>query len=276
MVRELTNVTQAGWIIAFVSSVIADINDDFPNFCWWSLVYMLGLIIGVIITVATNSIATYHVAIVGFLAAGLVFTTSSVNSLIYYPDGAKEAGAAGFILLSMVAVSIHHSRSTKRPANVYPQIVWIFYYGSQPQATHRQTIDSFALHKDHAPSRRTSRHMTQQSYRPETQHSTTQPAQPVPQMYNSAQLAGFEDLLPSSRLPRRPRRRDETRERLRFPSTRVAAAARATAKSGPDGRCATNGRNNCCRDRGRATASAGVPLPREGDLQLRGEPGRRE
>lgn len=86
--------------------MIADIEDDFPNFAWWTLVYMLGLIIGVIITVATNSIATYHVAIVGFLAAGLVFTTSSVNSLIYYPEGSKEAGAAGFILLSMVAVSI--------------------------------------------------------------------------------------------------------------------------------------------------------------------------
>ncbi|KAK3722968.1 Transmembrane osmosensor [Vermiconidia calcicola] len=162
-----------GWIIAFVSSIIADIDEEFPNFAWWSLVYMLGCIIGVIVAVATNSVATYHVAMVGFLSAGLVFTTSSVNSLIYYPEGSKEAGAAGFILLSMVA------------------IVWIFYFGSQPQASHRRTIDSFALHKDHAPSRRTSRHMTQ-SYRPETQHSAGQP----PQMYNSAQLAGFETSSP--------------------------------------------------------------------------------
>jgi hypothetical protein len=86
--------------------VIADIGTEYPNFAWWTLVYMLGVIGGVIVTVATNSIATYHVAIVGFLAAGLVFTTSSVNSLIYYPEGSKEAGAAGFILLSMVAVSL--------------------------------------------------------------------------------------------------------------------------------------------------------------------------
>lgn len=77
------------------------------------------------------------------------------------------------------------------------QIVWIFYYGSQPQAAHRQTIDSFALHKDHAPSRRASRHMTQQSYRPETQHSSGQP----PQMYNSAQLAGFETASPVAGFP---------------------------------------------------------------------------
>ena len=68
--------------------------------------YMFGCIVGVFVGVATDSIQTYHVAIVGFLAAGLVFTTSSVNSLIYWSDGAKEAGAAGFILLSMVCVWI--------------------------------------------------------------------------------------------------------------------------------------------------------------------------
>lgn len=33
-----------------------------------------------------------------------MFTTSSVNSLIYAPEAAKEAAAAGFILLSMVSV----------------------------------------------------------------------------------------------------------------------------------------------------------------------------
>jgi SHO1 osmosensor len=98
------NVSQCGWIIAFVSSIIADIGADFPNYAWWSLVYMLGCIGGVFVTVATNSVATYHVAIVGFLAAGLVFTTSAVNSLIYTTNGAMEAGAAGFILLSIVAV----------------------------------------------------------------------------------------------------------------------------------------------------------------------------
>lgn len=43
--------------------------------------------------------------IVGFLAAGLVFESSMVNALVYSEDGAKEAAAAGYILLSMVAVS---------------------------------------------------------------------------------------------------------------------------------------------------------------------------
>lgn len=76
------------------------------------------------------------------------------------------------------------------------QIVWIFYYGSQPTASHRQTLNSFALHKDHVPSRN-SRHMTQSYARPETTHSNNQP----PQMYNSAQLAGFETSSPVTGYP---------------------------------------------------------------------------
>ena len=44
------------------------------------------------------------IQITAYLAAGLVFTTSAVNSLVYSPEGAEEAAAAGFILLSMIAV----------------------------------------------------------------------------------------------------------------------------------------------------------------------------
>lgn len=103
----MANAVQCGWLIAFISSIIADVETNYPNFAWWTLVYMLGCIIGVFVVVATDSIQTYHVALVGFMGAGLVFTTSSVNSLIYFSQGSKEAGAAGFILLSMVAVSEH-------------------------------------------------------------------------------------------------------------------------------------------------------------------------
>lgn len=82
---------------------------------------MLCCIVGVLVVVASDSAQTYQVAvrknesgdhgsytdlgqIVGFLAAGLVFTSSVINALVYSADGAKEAAAAGFILLSMVAV----------------------------------------------------------------------------------------------------------------------------------------------------------------------------
>ena len=65
---------------------------------------MLFVIIGVFVVIASDTIQTYHVAIVGFLSAGLILTTSTVNSLVYSADGADEATAAGHILLSMVNV----------------------------------------------------------------------------------------------------------------------------------------------------------------------------
>lgn len=58
--------------------------------------------------VASDTTQTYHVAVVGYLACGLVLTTSSVNSLVYSANGAKEAASAGFILLSMVTVRRLH------------------------------------------------------------------------------------------------------------------------------------------------------------------------
>jgi len=37
----------------------------------------------------------------------MVLVTSSVNSLVYSKSGAREAAAAGFILLSMVVVCVN-------------------------------------------------------------------------------------------------------------------------------------------------------------------------
>jgi len=67
---------------------------------------MFFLIAGVVVVVAANSIQTYHVALVGYMGAGLVLTSSSVNSLIYTGESSRQAAAAGFILLSMVNVSV--------------------------------------------------------------------------------------------------------------------------------------------------------------------------
>jgi SHO1 osmosensor len=171
------------WVIAFVSSIISAVNErEFPNFAWWTLVFMLFSIIGVTVTVASDSERTYHVAIVGYLAAGLVFTTSSVNSLVYSNKAALQAAAAGFILLSMIA------------------IVWIFYYGSQPQASHRTFVDSYALHKESHGSRNSRTTPNNYGVRPETSITANQ----APQMYTSAQLNGFETSSPVSGYPGGP------------------------------------------------------------------------
>ncbi|QIW94968.1 hypothetical protein AMS68_000486 [Peltaster fructicola] len=198
----------AGWLIAFCSSIYSVAKGNpYPNFAWWALAYMFCCIIGVIAAVGLDAIYTYHVAIVGFLAAGLVITTSSVNSLIYNSEAAKEAAAAGFILLSMVA------------------IVWIFQYGSQPQASHRQTLDSLALHKEH-PQSRASRHMTQ-SYRPETINSQN----PQPQMYNANQLAGFETSSPVTGFAGGPIGASNRGSAAAFPQPQSATAPAASRMS---------------------------------------------
>jgi SHO1 osmosensor len=172
------------WIIAFVGSIISATRGPdvrFPNYSWWTLVFMFFCIIGVTVTVATATERTYHVAIVGFLGAGLVMTTSSVNSLVYSPVAALEAAAAGYILLSMIA------------------IVWIFYYGSQPQSGPRAFVDSYALHKEH-PGSRSSRPISNgYANRPATQVNSQ-----APQMYTSAQLNGFETSSPVSGYPGGP------------------------------------------------------------------------
>lgn len=170
------------WFIAFVGSALATadhLNPPFPNYSWFAIAYMLVVILGIFVVVASDTTQTYHVAIVGFLACGLVLTSSSVNSLIYSSNGAKEATAAGHILLSMV------------------NIVWIFYFGSTPSAVPRAYLDSFALHKDH----RTSQGGRGMSHygggRPETSVSSNVP----PQMYTSAQLGGFETSSPVAGFP---------------------------------------------------------------------------
>lgn len=79
-------------------------------------------------------------------------------------------------------------------------MVWIFYYGSQPQASYRTYVDSFALHKGDKQSVRNSRNMVSgYNTRPETVN-----ANPAPQMYTSAQLGGFETASPVSGYPGGP------------------------------------------------------------------------
>ncbi|TVY20979.1 High osmolarity signaling protein sho1 [Lachnellula arida] len=174
------SIAMLAWFIAFVGSVIATAQHSFPNYSWFAIAYMLCCIVAVFVVIASDTTQTYHVAIVGYLACGLVLTSSSVNSLIYSSNGAKEATAAGHILLSMV------------------NIIWIFYFGSTPSAVPRAYLDSFALHKDHRTSQG-GRPMTNgyAGGRPDTSVSSNVP----PQMYTSAQLGGFETSSPVAGFP---------------------------------------------------------------------------
>lgn len=105
-----TSISMLAWFIAFIGCVIGHLQEskpefEFPRFSWWAVVFELFLITAVTLIVAADAVQTYHVALVGYMAAGLVLTSSSVNSLIYSSSsGARQAAGAGFILLSMVQV----------------------------------------------------------------------------------------------------------------------------------------------------------------------------
>lgn len=168
------------WLITFIGSIIANVQTDFLNYVWWTVAYMICVLVGIILVMGSDTSLTYSNAITGYLSAGLVFTTLAVNSLVYQPQSSKQAAAAGFILLSMII------------------IIWIFYFGSTPQASHRRTIDSFALNKEGN---------AYQNSRPQSNafgpHPGTNVSQP-PQMYTSAQLNGFETSSPMSGYPGGP------------------------------------------------------------------------
>ncbi|PGH09996.1 high osmolarity signaling protein SHO1 [Blastomyces parvus] len=167
------------WLLSFVTCVISDIQGPFPNFAWWAVGYMLCAIIGISMVLGSQQGHVYAVAVVGYLAAGLTFTTLAVNSLIYDDQASKQAAAAGFILQSIVI------------------IVWIFYFGSSGQSPSRSYHDSMVAGKEHHSYRNSKPMSNNYGARPETTISGNQP----PQMYTSAQLNGFETSSPVSGFP---------------------------------------------------------------------------
>ncbi|VUC30377.1 unnamed protein product [Clonostachys rosea] len=166
------------WLLAFAALIVVFVEttdkDSLPsNFVWWSIAYDLFVILGVFVIVASDTIHTYHVALTAYCSAGMALTSIAVNSLIHSSEAAKQASAAGFILLAML------------------MIIWTFYFGSTPSSTPRAFLDSFALTKESAILHRQTMSGYGGTGRPETSNSV----QP-PQMYTSAQLNGFEN--PSS------------------------------------------------------------------------------
>jgi SHO1 osmosensor len=104
------SISMLAWIIAFAAFIAVAVAEgardvDYYKFPWWSAIYSLCLNIMVFVVVASDTIHTYHVAVTAYCAAGVVLTSIAIQPLIYNSnDGARQASAAGFVLLAMIQV----------------------------------------------------------------------------------------------------------------------------------------------------------------------------
>ncbi|KAN0100417.1 hypothetical protein V8E55_000401 [Tylopilus felleus] len=115
-----TVISVLAWFIAFISQAIATAQVGNVGVPWFAIFLQLFLILGVIHTLATDSIAMHRFQISTFGAVAIVFAVISVNYSIFSGRAALDAMAAGWLILAIV------------------DILWVLYFTSEE--------DSLALH----------------------------------------------------------------------------------------------------------------------------------
>lgn len=60
---SLTMFVQIAWIITFISSIVANVQSEFPNYAWWAIAYMLCVIVGITVVIASDTSLVYGVAV---------------------------------------------------------------------------------------------------------------------------------------------------------------------------------------------------------------------
>ncbi|KAF8808008.1 hypothetical protein BYT27DRAFT_7233440 [Phlegmacium glaucopus] len=114
--------SQIAWFIAFISQCIvtALIGRVAVGSLWFAIFLQLFLILGILYTLATDSIAMHRFQISVFGVAALVFAVDGVTQNLFVPVPSRSALGVGWLLLAMV------------------DILWVLYFTSEE--------DSLALH----------------------------------------------------------------------------------------------------------------------------------
>ncbi|KAI0275261.1 hypothetical protein BC834DRAFT_851984 [Gloeopeniophorella convolvens] len=110
------------WIIAFIAQIVATskFGHNAVGTLWFAIWVQLLLILGVVYTLASDSIAMHRFQIATFGAVALVFAVIGVDRTIYSHTASLDAVAGGWLILAMV------------------DILWVLYFTSEE--------DSLALH----------------------------------------------------------------------------------------------------------------------------------
>jgi len=114
-----------GWIITFAGSIAGRLK----GVIWFYIIYELFLIIGVLLSISTNTLRHYRFAFVGFLSVGVVWFTNTIDAFLGLSTPELQAVAAGSIFLCIV------------------MIVWIISFGSENDSFISKIINSWALNK---------------------------------------------------------------------------------------------------------------------------------
>lgn len=115
------------WIVALAGAAASN-QSKFPRFSWWGIVYQILIIVVVFFLYLNNNIELYKFTLVGLVSVAFVYTTNTINQVIYNSNSSGNlACAAGCILLSIL------------------NLIWILYFGGHPESPTNQFIDSFSL-----------------------------------------------------------------------------------------------------------------------------------
>ncbi|KIY73508.1 hypothetical protein CYLTODRAFT_434174 [Cylindrobasidium torrendii FP15055 ss-10] len=132
----------AGWFVAFIGQCISAAKFGTATTVgtqWFAIFLELGLILGVLYTLASDSIAMHRFPISVFGAVAIVYAVEGVQKGIYANDGALNTMAAGWLILAIV------------------NILWVLYFTAEEDSLILHLFNSMGTGGLTPPSRRRTR-----------------------------------------------------------------------------------------------------------------------
>ncbi|KAH9944010.1 uncharacterized protein BXZ73DRAFT_39178 [Epithele typhae] len=127
-----------GWFVAFIGQAVAtaQLGNGRVGVVWFAIFLQLFLILGIIHTLATDSIAMHRFQIATFGSIAIVFAVLGVNEGIFSGSSALDAMSAGWLILAMV------------------DILWVLYFTSEEDSLMLHVFNSLGTGGLTPPSRR--------------------------------------------------------------------------------------------------------------------------